>query len=62
MGRPRKTDSDLRHGWHCVFALHVYLVFVTRYRRNLFSRQHLEAMQAILAKVYKDFEARVGGI
>ena len=57
MVRPRKTDSDLRHGRHCVFALHVHLVFVTRYRRNVFTKQHLEAMQAILANVCKDFEA-----
>jgi putative transposase len=35
----------------------VHLVFVTRYRRNVFSKQHLEAMQAIFANVCKDFEA-----
>jgi putative transposase len=54
-----ETDSDLRHGRHCVFALHMHLdlVFVTRYRRNVFTKQHLEAMQAILANVCKDFEA-----
>jgi REP element-mobilizing transposase RayT len=31
--------------------------FVIRYRRNVFTKQHLEAMQAILANVCKDFEA-----
>lgn len=49
MARPRKTDTDLRHGRHCVFALHVHLVFVTKYRRNVFKKEHLDAMQAILA-------------
>jgi putative transposase len=26
---------DLRHGRHCVFALHAYLVFVTKHRRGV---------------------------
>ncbi|MGT2492860.1 IS200/IS605 family transposase [Cupriavidus basilensis] len=59
MGRPRKTDSDLRHGRHCVFALHVHLVFVTKYRRNVFKKEHLDAMQLILANVCRDFEAEL---
>ena len=59
MGRPRKTDSDLRHGRHCVFALHVHLVFVTKYRRNVFKKEHLDAMQQILANVCKNFEAEL---
>ena len=40
MARPRKIDSDLRHGRHCVFVLHVHLVFVTKYRRNVFKGEH----------------------
>jgi len=59
MARPRKTDGDLRHGRHCVFALHAHLVFVTKFRRNVFKSEHLEAMQAILAGVCKDFEAEL---
>jgi len=59
MGRPCKLDSDLRHGRHCVFALHVHLVFVTKYRRNVFRKEHLDAMQAILASVWRDFEAEL---
>lgn len=59
MARPRKTDGDLRHGRRCVFALHAHLVFVTKFRRNVFKSEHLEAMQAILAGVCKDFEAEL---
>ena len=59
MARPRKIDSDLRHGRHCVFVLHVHLVFVTKYRRNVFKKEHLEAMHTILARVCKDFEAEL---
>jgi len=58
MARPRKND-DLRHGRHCVFALHVHLVFVTKYRRNVFKKEHLDAMHIILAKVCKDFDAQL---
>lgn len=57
MGRPRNTHRDLRHGRHCVFALHVHLVSVTKYRRNVFRKGHLDAMQLILANVCPDFEA-----
>lgn len=59
MGRPRIVDSDIRHGRHCVFALHVHLVFVTKFRRNVFERQHLEALQLILGSVCKDFGAEL---
>jgi putative transposase len=59
MARPRTKDSDLRHGRHCVFALHVHLVFVTKYRRNVFKKDHLGAMQIILASVCKDFDAEL---
>ena len=59
MARPRKTDSELRHGRHCVFALHAHLVFVTKCRRNVFKKEHLDAMQAILANVCRDFDAQL---
>ncbi|RQS54208.1 IS200/IS605 family transposase [Burkholderia sp. Bp8963] len=57
MGRPRKIDSELRHGRRCVFAMHVHLIFVTKYRRNVFKKAHLEAMQLVPANVCRDFEA-----
>jgi len=37
----------------------VHLVFVTKYRRNVFRKEHLEAMHTILASVCKDFEAEL---
>jgi putative transposase len=59
VGRPRKADSELRHGRRCVFALHVHMVFVTKYRCNVFKREHLEAMLRILADVCRAFEAEL---
>jgi REP-associated tyrosine transposase len=50
-----KLSKDIRHGRHCVSALHVHLVFVTKYRRKVFDRDALERLQAIFEKVCRDF-------
>jgi putative transposase len=52
-------NQELRHGRHCVFALHVHLVFVTKYRRGVFKAEHMAAMQGIMASICKDFEAQL---
>ncbi len=49
--------NSYRTGRHCVFGLHVHLVFVTKYRRHVFTKEHLTAMRLIFEKVCKDFEA-----
>lgn len=59
MGRPRIVDSELRNGRHCVFMLHVHLVFVTKFRRDVFQKEHLKAMQFILENVCRDFDAEL---
>lgn len=51
------SDNDVRRGRSCVFALHVHLIFVTKYRREVFTSEHLEAMEPILQDVCADFEA-----
>jgi len=35
------------------------LVFVTKYRRHVFSKVHLESMRPILTAVCRDFEAKL---
>ncbi len=52
-------DNDIRHGRHCVFKMHVHLVFVTRYRHKVFDRAAIERLRAIFAKVCVDFEAQL---
>lgn len=59
MGRPRIADSELRHGRHCVFALHAHLVFVTKYRRDVLKSEHLDAMRSIFSNVCRDFDAEL---
>ena len=43
--------QELRRGRHCVFELNVHLVFVTKYRRSIFTEEHLDALEAAAAKV-----------
>jgi len=54
-----KLSNDIRHGRHCVSALHVHLVFVTKYRRKVFDGDALERLQAVFEKVSGDFQAQL---
>ncbi|MHB8355507.1 MAG: IS200/IS605 family transposase [Vulcanimicrobiaceae bacterium] len=53
------SASDLRTGRHCVFALHAHLVFVTKYRRNVFTKVMLDALRPIFESVCRDFEVEL---
>ena len=50
-------DNDYRRGRHCVFALHAHLVFVTKYRRKVFTANVLNDMRGLFAAVCGDFGA-----
>jgi putative transposase len=52
-----KDVNSLRHGRHCVFALHVHLVFVTKYRKCIFDGEAIERLRPIFSKVCTDFDA-----
>jgi putative transposase len=52
-------SSDIRHGRHCVFALHVHLVFVAKFRKKIFDADAIERLKNIFAKVCLDFEAQL---
>jgi putative transposase len=47
----------MRTGRHCVFGMNVHLVFVTKYRKQVFKKVHLEAMRDIFNAMYGDFES-----
>ena len=53
------TESDIRRGRHCVFRMHVHLVFVTKYRRDVFTREILDDLRPIFAGVCADFDAEL---
>lgn len=52
-------DSDYRRGRTCVFALHVHLVFVTKYRRKVLTGTHLNYLRGVFASVCNDFGAEL---
>jgi len=50
-------SSNLRRGRSCVFLLHTHLVFVTKYRRVVFTKRVLKELRKIFDSVCKDFSA-----
>lgn len=53
------NSNEYRAGRHCVFALHVHLVFITKYRRDVLSELAIQDLRYIFTKVCNDFEARL---
>lgn len=53
------NDNDIRNGRHCVFLMHVHLVFATKYRREVFTKAIPDDLRANFASVCADFEAEL---
>ncbi|XVU23886.1 IS200/IS605 family transposase [Actinoplanes sp. CA-054009] len=51
--------AGIRTGRHCVFAMHVHSVFVTKFRHNVFTDRHLTRMEEVMRDVCRDFEAEL---
>jgi len=54
-----EKSTDLRRGRTCVFLMHVHLVFVTKYRRKVFTKIILQDLQKVFTEVCADFEAEL---
>src|SRR5690554_6872258 len=54
-----QDSDDVRTGRHCVFNLHVHLVFVTKYRKDVFSERVLIELEEIFKNVCLNFEAEL---
>ena len=52
-------NNDIRQGRHCVFAMHVHLVFLTKYRHGVFTKEILDDLRPIFSSVCTDFEAEL---
>lgn len=52
-------ENDIRRGRHCVFLMHVHLVFVTKYRHGVFTQAILDDLRLVFASVCADFEAEL---
>lgn len=51
--------NDIRAGRHCVFEMHVHLVFLTKYRKDVLTAAMLESLNGLFSKVCADFEAEL---
>jgi putative transposase len=49
-------DYEWRTGRHCVFRNHMHLVFVTKYRRSVFTDAMLERLNAVYAETMEQME------
>jgi putative transposase len=54
-----RNGNDIRKGRHCVFLMHVHLVFVTKYRRAVFTKEILDDLREVLRSVCTDFAAQL---
>ena len=54
-----KNINDIRSGRHCVFVMHVHLVFVTKYRRRVFDKAAIDRLKELFTKICGDFEAEL---
>lgn len=54
-----KNQTDIRRGRHCVFLMHVHLVFVTKYRRKIFDQDAIEKLQGYFSSVCADFDVEL---
>jgi putative transposase len=52
-------STEIRRGRRCVFQLHVHLVFVTKYRRDVFTKEILLELRDIFASILNDFEGNL---
>ncbi|OED35025.1 hypothetical protein AB832_06615 [Flavobacteriaceae bacterium (ex Bugula neritina AB1)] len=52
-------STDIRHGRHCVFNLHVHLVFVTKYRKKIFDIEIIRFLKDVFNDVCKKFDVEL---
>jgi putative transposase len=51
--------NQIRSGRHCVFNMHVHLVFVTKYRKEIFNATSIKILNIIFSEVCANFEANL---
>ena len=53
------NSTHIHSGRHCVFNMHVHLVFITKYRKSCFSKKYLTLMKKVFESVCIDFESKL---
>ena len=52
-------SNALRRGRHVVYNINIHLVFVTKYRGEVFTAEVIDELGLILKQVCKDFDAKL---
>ena len=52
-------ETDIRLGRHCTFMMHVNLVFVAKYRREIFDHDAIEKLRSYFSSVCADFDVEL---
>lgn len=50
---------ELQSSRHAKYLLHAHLVFTPKYRKKIFTKEHLDYMREVLTKVCIDFKANL---
>jgi len=50
---------EVRFGRHCLFLLHAHLVFVTKYRKAIFTHEMLSSLEGYFRKICLDFQCEL---
>lgn len=53
------TENEIRTGRHCVFSIHAHLVFLTKYRKRVFTSEALDILKEVMQKVCNDFDVEL---
>lgn len=53
----KHLNSEIRTGRHCTFNMHIHLVFITKYRKKVFQRHHISALNDIFKSICEKFES-----
>ena len=53
------NTSNIRTGRHCIFKMHVHLVFVTKYRYKVLQGYMLPTLEMLFKKVCEQFECEL---
>ena len=52
-------SSDYRTGRHCVFNMHIHLVFITKYRKAIFTKSDIDDLRSIFTGICESFESEL---
>jgi putative transposase len=59
MRKINHSNPEFRTGRHCIFNMHVHLVFVTKYRKSVLKNKHIVSLKTLFSSVCADFESEL---